>query len=321
MLLQGRISLSDLPEANPLDPHPEWVAWSNDHWIPQNEASLALDDRGLMQGAVLVERLRTCQLEPLDVPQHMSRLISGCESLGIRLPDAWDLESLLQDVARRNAQAFHGRDFSLVVLVTPGRISIPGPTLLVHAAAIDWQRLAGWYKLGQDLVVSTTANVPSACWSPQLKTRSRLHYFLADRFAAEYDWGGSGVRAGAGAVLPDTHGNLTETSTANLLIVESGRVISPRLEHILHGVSLKRTLRLARAAGLGVAFESIPAARASAADELLLCGSTGFLWSAKCLGSHEFSDPPECGVLAVLRQAWMDELGLDYVQQADAWGA
>ncbi|QDV22045.1 aminotransferase class IV [Aureliella helgolandensis] len=292
------------------------IAWYNHEWLPAAQATLPLDDVGVLQGAVLVERLRTVRGEPLDVEQHLSRMQFGCELLEIHPPRGRDWIGLLGEVVRecasRNRAVFGAQDFSLVVIVTPGRIgeSPRLPTMIVHAAPIRWPQLKSFYRVGQPLIVANTRNVPQECWLPQLKTRSRLHYYLADSEAAELaqPWGG--------AVLLDLAGNLTETSMANLLVVEGKRIVSPPLNSILHGVSLTRTLRLAVEMEYDVALEQLSSERAQAADEILLCGSTGCLWPAASLEDRIFDDPVRRPVFQHLSRAWCDDISLDYVQQA-----
>ena len=56
--------------------------------------------------------------------------------------------------------------------------------------------------------------------------------------------------------------------------------------------------------------------RARAADEILLCGSTGLLWAARSFADREFPQAVTGPVLQSLQHLWMEEIGLDYIQQA-----
>ncbi len=288
------------------------VAWTQDGWLPSEQVHLALDDWGFVQGAVIVDRLRTCNAVPLDVRSHVDRFLHSCAAVGIQLPAGQDLESLVGQCADRNRGAFEGQDFSIVLVATPGRVGDPrgGPTVIVYPRAIAWTTLADWFECGQHLIIPEPRNVPTACWSPQIKTRARLQYYLADRQAAE-------ISGSAGAVLLDLDQHLTETSAANLIVVENAKtMVSPPLDRILNGVSLARTLRLAQGVGLEVRCEPISVVRAQAATELLLCGSSGCLWPAASLEGVPFPSVGEGEVFRQLSGLWMDEIGLDYVQQA-----
>jgi branched-subunit amino acid aminotransferase/4-amino-4-deoxychorismate lyase len=289
------------------------LAWANSDWIPYSEVGLSLDDVGVMQGVVLVDRLRTIGGIPWGVSEHVSRLLANCHSLGVKSPEEGELTRLIMELADRNRHAFAERDFSVVTLITPGRLSDERsqPTVIHHVAEIPWQKLAHWYSRGQRLVVAKSRNVPSDCWSPTIKTRARLQYFLADRQAEACS------ELYAGGLLLDLKGNITETSAANVLIVENqSSIVSPPLDCILNGVCLRRTLRLAEEVGFKVRFEQISLARAQAAQEVLLTGSTSILWPASGLGQSSYKNPARGEVFAQLSAKWMEELGFNYVHQA-----
>lgn len=293
------------------------VAWVRNTWSAAKHARLELDDLGVIQGVVVVDRLRTCSGLPLDVPLHVERLRDNCNQLGIELPAEWNLAEIIVGCAERNRELFAPRDFSIVTLVTPGVIgSLPAePTLIVHSQKIEWRLLDRWYRLGQPLEAAPNRNVPTECWPTSIKTRARLQYYLADRAVADFSRRHA-LADNPAAVLLDIEGNLTETSAANVLIVEGRRVISPPLNSILRGVSMRRTLRLAAQAGLETCYETISLSRAQQADEILLCGSTGCLWPAARLGQATFKESAHRPVFQELKRLWVEDVQFDYVQQA-----
>lgn len=302
-------------------------ACKNGRWRPLSETSISLSDVGFLQGVVIVDRLRTVEQRPLDVAEHIDRFHAGCQAVGIQLPAAWRLDRIVQECVERHRSEFPGRDFSIVLLATPGANSSSDtaePTLIVHPLPIPWSRLSEWYLRGQPLTRSAHRNVPSACWSPRIKTRARLQYYLADLEAAqrfrqsphsELGYGSRGELVPA-ALLEDVDGYITETSMANVCIVEGNRLVSPPKGAVLEGISLQRTLRVAEHSGIEVRCEAITMARAEAADELLLSGSTGCLWPAGCLNERRWSPPDHLPVYQQLCRAWREDIGLDFVQQA-----
>ncbi len=308
------------------------TAWVNNKWCSLDSLALQLFDRGVLQGAVLVERLRTCNGHALDVAEHVDRLMQGCRQLGICIPPDWDMTSAVHECASKQKGRFslpeksggQVEDFGLVIVATPGVVGASEPTVIIHPDSLPWKRLASWYNDGQCLVISEQSVVPSTCWPATLKTRSRLHYYLADRKAAavtqDLDQLSELLRQHSGAVLVDAGGNLMETSMANLLLVKHEWLVCPPLDTVLNGISLRRTLRLAEAAGLPIRYEPIEEQRVVQCDELLLCGSVGSLWGAACWvdsrGTFRTLPGPKGAVLVKLQQAWFDDIGLDFVQQA-----
>lgn len=284
------------------------IAWKNGQWLPLEQVQLSLNDWGVLQGAVIVDRLRTIDSVPLDIPLHLARLKSNCTSIGIDCSQLDQLGDVIIDCARHNQSRLADRDFAIVVLVTPGLSSaVNSPTLVVHTQALKWASLGHWYENGQALVVATYRNVPRACWSPQLKTRSRLQYYLADQEAI----GRGGPHAGA--VLLDTDGYVTETSAANVLVVDrDGNLCCPPAENILGGVSLIRTLRLAEASGLRVLRQPISLTAIATAREVILTGTSACIWPASQFEDVVLSKPADRPVYSELLSRWITDVGVDF---------
>ncbi len=284
------------------------IAWKNGQWLPLSEVHLALDDWGVLQGATIVDRLRTVNSQPLDVSLHLDRLRSNCETFGIDSSDLDQLRDVIIECARHNQSRLPDRDFSMVVLVTPGLTSsVSSPTMIVHVQPLNWKAIEYWYAHGQPLVVATNRNVPKDCWSPQLKTRSRLQYYLADQEAREL--GGPY----AGAILLNTDGYVTETSAANVIVVDqAGNICCPPAESILGGVSLLRTLRLAADCGLRVIRQPISIAMVESAREVILTGTAACIWSASQFGSVRFNNPTAQPVYCELFARWIVDVGFDF---------
>jgi branched-chain amino acid aminotransferase len=290
------------------------LGYFNGQWRPLTDIALPLDDWGTLQGATLVERLRTVNGQPLDAAGHLARLQASCRVLNIDWPSCLDDASLIHECIDRNRELHAHPDFSIVILLTPGRAQPhpPGshPTLILHSTDLAWSALSHWYQQGQALIVASNRNVPSTAWPTFIKSRSRLHYFLADRQAA------ASQQPFTGAILLDQHDCVTESSVANLLVVEEGGLISPPLDAVLHGLSLQRTVRLASSLGIPVRYEPIPLARALAAQALLLTGSSGCIWPARSLEDVEFPDASAHPVFQRLASAWTADMGLDFLAQA-----
>lgn len=287
--------------------------WGNQATDKCEMLPLALDDIGFTSGVVIVDRLRTLGGRLQDLGPHVERFQQSCRAVGISVPDSHILRARAEACAERARPQYADQDFHLILVATPGRMSDPThqPTLLMYTQAIAWNRLARWYRAGQTLITSAHRNVPPACWSPKIKTRSRLHYYLADQEALTR----SGDPYAAGLLLGES-GFLTETSSANVLLIEGSRLVSPRRATILDGVSLGRTLRLAQECNINVVFEDVSLQRAKAADAILLCGSSGCIWPAAGLDDRAYTVARPPAVATHLSAAWKRDVELDFVAQA-----
>ena len=291
----------------------QWFAWASGSWLPQSEVGLSVSDLGVLQAVSVVERLRTANARLIDLAAHLQRFESGCRELGIELPGSWSLEEVSAECLQRHFETTEQEELAIVWMATPGAGG--KPTLLVHAQPLPWSRIDSLTNVGQELVVSDAQSVPAECWSPQIKTRSRLHYYLADRQAREQT--GNELAAG---LLPNAEGGLTETSAANILLLHDGKLRSPPPESILQGVSLGRSVRLAEALGLQISYEHISFDMALQADELLLTGTTSCLWFAnrlECRGRiRSYASSESDSLFHRLSQAWCDDMELNYIEQA-----
>jgi branched-subunit amino acid aminotransferase/4-amino-4-deoxychorismate lyase len=79
-------------------------------------------------------------------------------------------------------------------------------------------------------VTPPTRHVPSQCLDQKIKHRSRLHWWIGEKEAQLAD-------PNAVPLLLDLHGNLTECSGANFLMVKGGVVYSPTAVNMLRGAS------------------------------------------------------------------------------------
>ena len=117
----------------------------------------------------------------------------------------------------------------------------------------------------------------------------------------------------AGAVLLDTDGYVTETSAANVIVVDrAGNVCCSPAERILGGISLLRTLRLAEASGLRVVRQAISLEMTESAREVILTGTSACIWSASKFGEVALSKPTERPVFRELSARWIADVGYDF---------
>lgn len=289
------------------------LAFFDGRWVTNQEASLPLDDWGVLQGVMLVERVRTYGGKLFQLPRHIARLQDSVEAVGI----AWnrwanfDLTEVCEKVAAAALETVgDGNDIGLVILATPGRVHGTEPTRIVHASELPWKRLAQWYVQGQDLVTATIRNVPNECWPVHIKTRSRLHYYLADQQAAQ-------AGPHAGAVMLGTRGQVTETSFANVMMVDAqGDILAPRREDVLPGISLELSLSLAAQLGINVRFEDISSEMFQSAREIILTGTNGGIWGARSLDGVQLPEVTSHSVLYRLQESWEQLVGLAYKEQA-----
>lgn len=211
---------------------PPHVAWINGRYVPLAEAALSVFDAGVTTGATVTERLRTFRHEPFLLDDHVTRLAASAEAAHVRLPlPPAEIAALTREVVRRNAALVPANDdLAVSAFATAGTAA--GPTLCVHATPIAAGDYAAAYGEGLKLATPVVRAIAAESLPPQIKTRSRLHWHIADAQADALD-------AGAKALLVDIDGHVTETATGNLFVVTGGgrRIATPRRRSTLGGIS------------------------------------------------------------------------------------
>ena len=218
----------------------EPIAYYNGRLLPVSQLSLPVYDTGFVLGVAVSEQIRTFCGALFRLDQHLSRLERSMEIVGvdpgIDLPKFAEIASHL--AARNHRLLDVGDDLGLSLFVTPGPYATFAPpgkvqaTVCMHTYPLPFSSWVKKYTEGQALATSDTEQVPAACWPPELKCRSRMHYYLADRQAA--------IRhPGARALLTDAQGYVVEASTANILVHDQDQgLVAPPRASILPGVSL-----------------------------------------------------------------------------------
>lgn len=168
------------------------LAYLNGQFIPEESITVPVYDAGFVQGITVAEQLRTFGGKLFRLDQHLRRLQRSLEIIRITDVDLISLGKAAQTLAEHNHQLLAaGDDLGLSLFVTPGpypTFAPPGPqrpTVGMHTYPIPFHLWNGKYASGERLIVSSVRQVPNNCWPLELKCRSRMHYYLADREARE----------------------------------------------------------------------------------------------------------------------------------------
>jgi len=286
--------------------------------VSPEQARIPLEDLGFMLGATVTEQLRTFGGKLFHVDEHLARLRHSLEIVG--LADAVDLAPLT-DAAAQLAKSNHALldpadDLALTMFVTPGLSpALNGgqpsrPRVCMHTFPLAFGQWAQKYETGEHLVVTQVQQVSAACWPPELKCRSRMHYFLADREARLR-------HPGSRALLPDATGHVTEATTANILLYDRRLgIVVPPISRVLPGISLAMLHRLAKGRGLGWHERDLTAADVAAADEVMLSSTPFCLLPVTRLNGEPIGDGRPGETYRALLSDWSADVGTDIAGQA-----
>ena len=293
-------------------------AYFQGDWIDASALSVPLDDIGLQLGVIIVERLRTFRGVPFEVDGHVRRLRRSLEIVGWdRARIAEQIRAAINDFMPRNAaQLTPGDDWAIGAFVTPGRTAdAADPTVCVHGFPLDFHRFAKLYESGVHVCLTDVRQVPANCWPPELKCRSRMHYYLADREAARRC-------PGSRALLLDQQGFVGEASTANVVCWFRDRgLVIPRQDGVLPGISQAFLFELARELGIERREADITPDQLLAADEIFLTSTSVCLLPVVEVDDRAIGDGAPGPTYARLLAAWSERVGVDVAGQARQFAA
>jgi len=210
--------------------------------ITQNDnAHVSVFDRGFLFGDSVYEVVRTYERRLFHLDRHYQRLERSAQSLGFELPfDFSDLAKHLEMMVDR----FKRDDCYLRIIVTRGvcDIALCPPKGVTPEVFVIAGELPNWpeeyYKKGISLMIVNIRRNLRGALNPMIKSGNYLNNVLATMEAKS---------AGAvDAVMLNAQGHVTESSTANIFIVNDNVLITPPEEAgILDGVSRYITIKLA----------------------------------------------------------------------------
>lgn len=303
----------------------EPLAYLNGRLLPLSAASVAVYDAGFVQGVTVAEQLRTFGGKLFRLDAHLARLRHSLEIVGIAPGVSLEeIGRIATDLAERNhALLANGDDLGLTIFVTPGpygAMSPPEatgehgrPTVCVHTRPIAFRLWADKYERGESVAISTVRQVPEDCWPAELKCRSRMHYYLADREVA-------GRFPGSRAILLHHDGTVCEATTANVLAYFPGEgLVSPPHERILPGISVAVAKELAGELGIPFGERALWPAELASAAELLLTSTSPCALPITRFDGRVVGDGRPGPIHAQLLRAWGEKVGVDIAAQAKAF--
>ena len=300
------------------------VVYFNGRFVAESEAKVSIYDSAVAYGDMAFEVTRTIRQKPFRLDEHLQRLWRTLEAIhtepGMDMAalEAITLETLAKNLPTEDADV----DWQITHNISRGPLPMYRdafaeeelrPTVIVSCYPLIEKlgRLADAYDTGLDLVVPPQPAIPGELLDPRLKTRSRLHYQLANLQAQE-------IRKGASAVLKGLDGYLTEGTSGNLFIVRDGALLTPAV-NLLPGVTRALVLDLAERLGIEAEETDVSYSDAQAADEMFLTSTSIGILHARTFEGRLVSNGQIGPLTGRLRQTLFDDLGLDLAAQARSY--
>jgi branched-subunit amino acid aminotransferase/4-amino-4-deoxychorismate lyase len=286
------------------------LAFLNGRFVPPGELALSFADAGFVSAATVTDFCRTYNRRLFRWPAHLARLRRDCAALGLELPFA---DAELTAAAERLVAGADG-EAAVITVVTPGPLGYllgtdtnGPPTVGMHALPLPAGRYRRFFADGVTLAVA--GGLPGGL-PADVKHRSRLHWWLADRATAH-------THPGAVAVLTDPAGT-PDTALGNVLVVRDGGVVRPPAGAVLEGISMSVVGELCGRVGVPFAVGPVDVRDLGRATEVLLTGSGFGVAGVRRVGDRGFDWPGP--VFTRLLGAWAESVGQSVEQITFAAG-
>ncbi|MBX7167382.1 MAG: aminotransferase class IV [Pirellulales bacterium] len=300
----------------------ERVVYWNGRLVPEAEARLSIYDSALTMGDMAFEVTRTIRHAPYRLDDHLARLFHSLSCLqidpGLSLGE---LRAATEATLARNLPtADPSVDWNIIHNVSRGPAAAfqeafapedLRPTVLISCFPMfrKLAQLAPAYDTGIELVVPPQRALPHELLDLGIKTRSRLHYQLANLQAAERC-------AGSTPIMVDPDGFLTESTSGNVFIVERGVLLTPEPRNLLPGITRDTVLHLAATTDTPWREANITVAQAAAAAELFVTSTSIGVLHGRSFNGQRVGDGTIGPVTRRLRAALHAAVGLDFAEQA-----
>jgi branched-chain amino acid aminotransferase len=252
---------------------------------------------------------------------HLERLYTGLRILeidcGLTLEEMEAATLKTVDINRPCFAA--GIDFQIMHNVSRGPVGYypirypeearPTVTINTWDMTIQLGALAKAYETGVHAVTPLQQAIPARLVDPKIKSRSRMHYQIADLQAKRID-------PQAWALLLDEAGFVTEGTRSNFFIIKDGQLLTAEPRNILRGVTRRKVLALARDLGLLCRECNIEPYDVITADEAFYTGTSFSILPATRFNGHPLGSGRPGPITQRLIGAWNELVGLDIKAQA-----
>lgn len=241
------------------------IGFVNGTFMPLEQATISVEDRGYQFGDGVYEVIRTYRGEPFQVDAHLARLERSAQAIGLPMPYTNREWTDLVTEGIRLARFAESKIYvQLTRGVAPRDHAFPAESRSTTVMTVrELRPLAQTvYEAGVEAIT-----LDDLRWGRcDIKSVNLLANVLARQRAKE---------AGVFEAIFVRDGVVTEGSVSNVAVVKAGCVITaPEGGRILAGVTRALVLDLARKEGVPVEERAVLLEELRRADEVLLCGTT-----------------------------------------------
>ena len=268
----------------PFDDRDGWI-WFDGEFVPWREAKTHVLTHGLHYGSSVFEGERMYGGEIFKLTAHSERLKRSAELLDFEIPySVAEIDAACKETCTRNGLI----DCYIrpVAYLGPEQLSVSARNSKVHLAIAAWE----WPSYFDPEVKKKGIALEWAKWrrpdpatAPSTAKAAGLYMICTmSKTAAE-------KRGFADALMLDWRGYVAEATGANVFFVRNGVLHTPRVDHILNGITRQTVIEMAQARGIEVVVRDILPEELGDFSECFLTGSAAEVTPVGQVGDYRFT--------------------------------
>ena len=268
----------------PFDDRDGWI-WFDGDFVPWREAKTHVLTHGLHYGSSVFEGERMYGGEIFKLTAHSQRLKRSAELLDFEIPySVAEIDAACKETCARNGLI----DCYIrpVAYLGAEQLSVSSLNSKVHLAIAAWE----WPSYFDPEVKKKGIVLEWAKWrrpdpatAPSTAKAAGLYMICTmSKTAAE-------KRGFNDALMLDWRGYVAEATGANVFFVRDGVLHTPRVDHILDGITRQTVIEMAQARGVEVVVRDILPEELADFSECFLTGSAAEVTPVGQVGDHRFT--------------------------------
>ncbi|MFK0299930.1 branched-chain amino acid aminotransferase [Brevundimonas sp. NPDC090276] len=268
----------------PFDDRDGWI-WFDGAFVPWRDAKTHVLTHGLHYGSSVFEGERMYGGEIFKLTAHSQRLKRSAELLDFDIPySVAEIDAACKETCEKNGMT----DCYIrpVAYLGAEQLSVSSLNSKVHLAIAAWE----WPSYFDPEVKKKGIRLEWAKWrrpdpatAPSTAKAGGLYMICTmSKTAAE-------KRGFADAMMLDWRGYVAEATGANVFFVQNGALHTPRVDHILDGITRQTVIEMAQAKGIEVVIRDILPEELSNFSECFLTGSAAEVTPVSEIGDYRFT--------------------------------
>jgi D-alanine transaminase len=278
------------------------TVYVNGSYLPEEEASVSIFDRGFLMADGVYEVTSVLGGKLIDFEGHAKRLERSLKELDMTSP--MDKDALLEvhrELVRRN-DLVEGMIYLQVTRGAPGDrdFVFPDPAQTPPTVVLFTQSKPGLANNPAALKGMKVISIEDIRWGRRdIKTVQLLYPSMGKMMAK---------KAGADDAWMVQDGFVTEGTSNNAYIVKGNKIITRALSNdILHGITRAAVLRFAREAQMEVEERDFTIEEAQQADEAFITSASTFVMPVVEIDGTKLGDGTPGKVAPRLREIYLEE--------------